>query len=226
MDRPSNDHPGGFFGVIARPRSYLNLLYLLLGLPLGTLYFTVLVTGFALGAGLMVVALVGIPILIGLWYVVHAFMRFERSLAVGMLGELIPPVARVPRWPGGLWTHFKNLVGHRPTWRGIQYLFLRFPVGVATFTIAVTLVAVSVGMAFGPTYLWASDPVTWGSVTFDPFPWSFLLVPVGVVSVFVSLHVINAIARACGRWARWSLGRPVEELPAPSLDLKTTTPAR
>ena len=34
----------GFFGVIARPRSYLNLLYLLLGLPLGTLYFTVLVT--------------------------------------------------------------------------------------------------------------------------------------------------------------------------------------
>ncbi|MBG7603659.1 MAG: sensor domain-containing protein [Actinobacteria bacterium] len=76
----------GFFGVIARPRSYLNLLYLLLGLPLGTLYFTVLVTGFSLGIGLMVLALLGIPILIGLWYVVHAFMQLERSMAVGMVG--------------------------------------------------------------------------------------------------------------------------------------------
>jgi hypothetical protein len=165
--------PIGFFGVAARPWSYLNLLYLLLGMPLGTLDFTVLVTGFSLSVGLMVVALLGIPILIGLWYVVHGFMPFERSLAVGMLGELIPMVAQVPKWPGGLWTHFKNCLGNRPTWRGIQYLFLRFPVGVATFTIAVTLVAVSLGMAFGPTYLWASDNVTWGSVTFDPFPCSF-----------------------------------------------------
>lgn len=223
VDRPRSDGPGGFFGVAARPRSYLNLLYLLLGLPLGSLYFTVLVTGFSLSVGLMIVALIGIPIVIGLWYVVHAFMRFERTLAVGMLGELIPPVARVPEWPGGLWTHFKNLVGNRPTWRGIVYLFLRFPVGVATFTIAVTLVAVSVGLAFGPTYAWASDNVTWGSVTFDPFPWSFLLVPVGFFLIFVSLHVMNAIAKASGRWARWALGRPVEDLPSPSINVMSTS---
>ncbi len=197
---------GGFFGVITRPRSYLNILYLLLGLPLGTLYFTVLVTGFSLGIGLMVVALVGIPILIALWYVTHAFMHLERSVTSGLLDVHVPPIDPLPAWPGGLWRHFKQFMGHAPTWKGIGYLLLRFPAGVATFTIAVTLVSTSVAMTFAPVYMWVSDDVTWGSWSFDPFWWSFLLVPVGVVLTFVSLHVMNALAAACGRWTRWSIG--------------------
>ena len=209
----------GFFGVIARPRSYLNLLYLLLGLPLGTLYFTVLVTGFSLGIGLMVLALLGIPILIGLWYVVHAFMQLERSMAVGMVGARIPPVSPLPAWPGGLWTHFKNFMGHGPTWKGIGYLLLRFPAGIATFTVAVTLVSVSLGMLFAPVYMWTSDDVTWASTTFDPFWWSFLLVPIGAVLVFVSLQIMNALATVCAQWAGWSIGGHVlDELPAPTID--------
>jgi hypothetical protein len=207
----------GFFGVIVRPRSYANILYLLLGLPLGTLYFTVLVTGFSLGIGLMVVALVGIPILIGLWYVTHAFLQVERALAIGLVGVDVAPIDPLPAWPGGLWRHFKGFMGHTPTWRGIVYLLLRFPVGVATFTIAVTLISTSLAMAFAPVYMWVSDDVVWGGWSFDPFWWSFLLVPVGVVLTFVSLHVMNALAAACGRWARWSIsGRGPTELPAPT----------
>lgn len=207
----------GFFWVITRPRSYLNILYLLLGLPLGTLYFTVLVTGFSLGIGLMVVALVGIPILIALWYVTHAFLRLERSLTSGLLGVQVPPIDPLPVWPGGLWRQFKQFMGHGPTWKGIGYLLLRFPVGVVTFTVAVTLVSTSLAMTFAPTYTWAGDDVTWGSWSFDPFWWSFLLVPVGVLLTFVSLHVMNALAAACGAWTRWSIGgRELTEAPAPT----------
>ncbi len=209
----------GFFGVIIRPRSYLNLLYLLLGLPLGTLYFTVLVTGFSLGIGLMVLALIGIPILIGLWYVVHAFMQLERAMAVGMVGVDVAPVDPLPAWPGGLWRHFKHFAGHAPTWKGTAYLLLRFPVGIATFTVAVTLVATSLGMAFAPAYTWTSDDQTWWWWTFDPFWWSFLLIPIGIVLCFVSLHLMNALATVCAKWARWSIGghRPTG-LPAPTID--------
>ncbi len=209
----------GFFGVIIRPRSYLNLLYLLLGLPLGTLYFTVLVTGFSLGIGLMVLALIGIPILIGLWYVVHAFMQLERAMAVGMVGVDVAPVDPLPAWPGGLWRHFKHFMGHAPTWKGIGYLLLRFPAGITTFTVAVTLVSTALGMTFSPVYSWTSDDLTWGSWTFDPFWWSFLLVPVGIVLVFVSLHVMNGLATACARWTRWSVGghEPTEK-PAPTIE--------
>lgn len=204
----------GPLGVLVRTRSYLNALYLVLGLPLGTLYFTVLLTGFSLGIGLMVLALIGIPILIVLWYIAHAFMQLERALAVGMVGVDIAPIDPLPTWPGGLWRHFKHFMGHPPTWKGIAYLLLRFPAGIATFTIAVTLVATSLAMTFAPTYTWASDDVTWGSWTFDAFWWSFLLVPVGIVLVFVSLHVMNALATACARWTRWSIGRPQPTEPA------------
>jgi hypothetical protein len=40
---------------------------------------------------------------------------------------------------------------------------------------------------------------------------------------FVSLHVMNGIAKLCGRWARWSLGRPLEDLPSPSVDVAATS---
>ena len=45
------------FGVIVQPQSYRNVAYLLLGLPLGTMWFTVLVTGVAVGVSMLVVAL-------------------------------------------------------------------------------------------------------------------------------------------------------------------------
>ena len=195
-----------FFGVIAKPQSYRNILYLLLGLPLGTLYFTVLVTAGSVGLSMLVVALLGIPILLGAWYVIRGFMGLERGLAVGLLDVEIAPLPAAPHVTGGLWQRFKMLWADGPSWKGIVYLLLRFPVGIATFTLAVTLVSTSLGLAFAPTYAWVEDEQTWGSWTFDPFPWSFAVVPVGIVLVFVSFHVMNAVADLCGRWARASLG--------------------
>ena len=204
--RRHSTNGAGFFGVIKEPRSYRTIIFLLLGLPLGTFYFTVLVTGVSVGVSMLIVALLGIPILIGLWYVVRGFMHFERTLAMNLLEVDIAPIAPVPQSSGGLWTRFKTLMADQPTWRGFWYLLLRFVAGVATFTIAVTLIAVSLGLAFGPTFSWASDDLDWFGWTIDPFPWSFAAVPVGIVLVFVSFHVMNAVADLCGRWARASLG--------------------
>ena len=48
--KPANhDWPRTVFGVVWEPRTYLNVLYLLISLPLGTFYFVFLVTGLALG---------------------------------------------------------------------------------------------------------------------------------------------------------------------------------
>jgi len=46
---------GRFFGVFAEPQSYLNILFLFLGLPLGIAYFVFLVAGFSVGVGLVVI---------------------------------------------------------------------------------------------------------------------------------------------------------------------------
>ncbi len=196
----------GFFGVVTQAQSYRSMLYLLFGLPLGTVYFTVLVTGLSLGVSLLLLALLGIPILIGLWHVVHGFAKFERALTMGLLEVEVAPISPLPERSAGLWDHLKNLVGHQPTRRAIYYLLLRFPAGIATFVLAVTAIAVSLGMALAPAYMWTSDELNWGSRTFDPFPWSFALVPLGVVFVFLALHLMNAVAATCGEWTRHSLG--------------------
>ena len=200
------DH-GGFFGVAADPQSYRNVLYLLLAFPLGTFYFVFLVTGISLGFGLIPVALVGLPLLIGVAIASRAFMALERAVAHALLGIDMPPIAALPEATGGRWARLTALRRDRVTWSGIAYLLLKFPIGVATFTAAVTLISTSLGMAFAPAYMWASDDLTVGDWNFEPYPWSFVLVPIGFILFFVSLHLMNWMAAASGFWCRtWLSG--------------------
>ena len=76
--------------LFARGATYRRLAYLLLGLPLGTIWFAVLVTCITLGLSLLVVALLGIPVLLGTWYVVRAMANMERGSARHLLDVRIP----------------------------------------------------------------------------------------------------------------------------------------
>jgi hypothetical protein len=101
--------------------------------------------------------------------------------------------------------------------RELGYLVLRFPVGVATSVLAVTALAVPVVVASAPFAArrgverpfgdWA------GSGRIEDIasssPWSWLLVPLGLVLLIGSFHLMNAVARACARWAAaWLAGPP------------------
>ena len=195
----------GFFGVVVDPQSYLNISYLLLAFPLGTFYFVFLVTGLSLGFG-MIILIFGVPILLlvlgGSW----ALSGFERRIAVALLKEDIPSPSRQPI-PQKLWPRVKAHLTDRATWTGLLYLFLKFPVGIATFTIAVTLVSVTLGLLFAPAWSWTSDPLTWGAWTFDPFPWSWAGTLVGIPMIFISLHLMNGMALLSGRMVRVMLGK-------------------
>jgi Putative sensor/2TM domain len=196
------------------------MLYLLLGLPLGTLWFSLLVTGFSVGLSLLVVALAGIPILIGVWYGVRMFANVERSAASGLLGLELPAAAMAGP-SGNLWVRLKLLSTDRARWRELGFLFLRFPVGIATFTAAVTLVAAPLAIAWAPFEFWIDDDPEWGDWTFSTevqdlastYPWSWLLVPLGLLLLVASFHVINLLADACGRWTSAALGSS-EAVPA------------
>src|SRR5690606_19730899 len=54
---------GRFFGVVADPHTYGSLFYMLLSLATGVFYFTWVVTGASLSAGLLVL-IVGVPLLL------------------------------------------------------------------------------------------------------------------------------------------------------------------
>jgi hypothetical protein len=202
-----------FFGVVAQPQSYLNVAYLILGLPLGIVWFTVLVTGVAVGTSILVVALAGIPCLVGLWYVTRSLANLERGLANVLLGtSLVADPMDAPT--GNLWRRLRTMTSDTGRWREVAYLMARFPAGVATFVVAVSCLTISTAIVYAPLYARYVADHTFGdwalSTELHRFatssPWSWLLIPLGGLCFVVSLHVMNALAAACGRWTTSWLG--------------------
>ena len=197
-----------FFGVVVDPQSYRSIGYLLLGLLLGTVWFAVLVSGLAVGLSLLVVALLGIPILLGLWYVTRLFANVERSTANVLLAQHLAhqPVAAADR--GNLWVRLRAMTRDPARWRELAYLMVRFPVGIATFTIAVTALAMPALVAYAPVAARSGEAEPFGDWTLSPrmqdvasSPWAWLLVPLGALMLIGSFHLLNALAKGCGRWA-------------------------
>src|SRR5262245_33992599 len=199
-------------GVVARPQSYRNLAYLLLGLPLGTAWFAVLVTAVSTSVSLLVVALIGIPLLLATWYAVRAFADIERFIAAVLLGEHLPPAPLASGHRGNLWVRLRAMSTERDRWRELGFLILRFPAGVATFTVAVTALALPFVVAYAPIEARRVDEPfgTWSwSAELERIAtsgWGWLLVPFGAVLLVAGFHLMNGVARLCGRWATAWLG--------------------
>ena len=202
-------NPPGGDKTSSRSSLLANLLYLFLGLPLGILYLTVVLTVMSLSVGLMPLALLGIPTLISLWYITRALMSFERNLAITLLGAQIDPIPPVPKAAGGLWTKFKTIIADRYGWKGMLYLLLRFPAGLFTFTAAITLSALSLSLTLAPTYMWADNTpdntLDWLGPWFDSYLWSFALVPIGIIITLATIHLTHKLADACRQWTTTSL---------------------
>lgn len=195
------------FRVVIEPQSYLNLLYLLLSFPLGIFYFVFLVTGFALGLGL-IITWVGIPILVGVIALSYAFAAFERSVAQAMLHVEIGPM-QVGEVPPGFWARLRALLTNPVTWKGIAYLLLKFALGIVSFVVVVTLGATSLALFFAPTYYYLPG-VTFGwsgGFQVDTLWKAFIATGVGAVLGLISLHIFNGLALLWKWLARVLLGR-------------------
>jgi hypothetical protein len=205
-DREISNVPA-FFRVVAAPQSYLNMLYLLLSFPLGTFYFVFLVTGLALGLGL-IITWVGIPILAGVIALSYAFVAFERSIAIAMLKVEIGPM-RTTRAPSDLWGKFRALLTNPVTWKGIGYLTLKFPLGVASFVVLVTLISLSLALLLAPFYYQLPDvQIGWpGGLEVDTLSEALVASVVGTALGLVSMHALNGLALLWGWLARALLGR-------------------
>ena len=212
-----------FFGVVADPRSYVNILYLLLSFPLGIAYFVFLVTGISLGVGLLIIW-VGVPILIFVLAASWALSQLERLLAVYLLKEEIPTISHrddrseqtedVQSSLGteerifiAVWRRFKEHLTDRLTWTGILYLLLKFPLGIGSFVMVVVLVSVTGAFLAAPFYFWVDDGIDMGLWQVDELWEALILTLIGIPAAFTSLNIMNAAAYLSGRLARVMLGR-------------------
>lgn len=138
-----------FFGVVARRETYLNITYLLLSFPLGTAYFVFLTTGLLLGLSLLIVW-IGIPILLLMLAAWWGLVAFERQIAIWLLHVDIPPMSREIASGQSAGVRLKAHLSNPVTWKGLAYLFARFPLGVLSFVVAFILIALTGVLLFAP----------------------------------------------------------------------------
>lgn len=134
--------------------TWKRTLHLLLDMPLGIAWFTIAITGLSVGIGLIPLMLIGIPIL-GLTLVAGRWISaVERARARVLLDlDVASPFRPLPR-RGNVRQWARAIFADGPAWRAIAYSFVMLPLGIAMFTVVVTLWSVAISMAFLPIYAW------------------------------------------------------------------------
>ena len=185
-----------------------NLIYLLLSLPIGILYFVVLITGFSLGAGLLI-TLVGIPILVAMIFVTYILGDLDRKMTSLLLGvNIAKPEAR-PSNDDSARSILVAQVKSLQFWKELGYLLLKMPLGVISFTIAIVLVAVSLGFIAAPfilTYAPQAQMMLWNGFEIDTMQRAVITAVVGLGLGAISLVVINGYAKFMGAISVRALG--------------------
>jgi uncharacterized membrane protein len=208
---------GRFFGVAADARTYGALFYMLLALATGIFYFTWAVTGLSLSLGLSVL-IIGLPFIVLFFGSVRVLSLVEGRIVETMLGMRMPrrPVYRVEQ--RGLFKRIGSMFTDVHTWTTLCYMWLMLPLGIVYFTLAVTLLSVSVAFIGSPValafdhgvfghYFVDSQPlINWGT-GFHQVGWldvTFLCM-IGIVLLFVTLHLARALGIMHGHIAKHML---------------------
>jgi len=167
------------------------------------------VVGATIGLSLLVVALIGIPVLWAMWYVSRACANVERATANALLHQDLEFAPMTAAQRGNVWVRLRSMSNDRRRRGEVAYLLLRFPVGIATFTAAVTFLATPIAVAFSPISARYGGDKPFGQWSqssriedIASSPWAWLLIPVGVALLIAALHLLNALATICGRWTK------------------------
>ncbi|HTT98510.1 MAG TPA: sensor domain-containing protein, partial [Rhizomicrobium sp.] len=159
----------GFFNVISDPRTYGALLYMLLSLITGIFYFTWTVTGLSLTVGFAIL-IIGIPFALLFMGSVRVLSHVEGRIVEGLLGvrmpRRLPPTTQADET---LWARIKDAFTDSRTWSSMFYMLLMLPLGIAYFTIAITGLAVSLGVTGGSLYALITNDAS--HIQIDDVPW-------------------------------------------------------
>ena len=192
------------FGVVLEPQAWGALIYMLLALVTGIVYFTIVVTGISLSFGFAIL-IVGIPFMLLFLAVVRAVSLAEGRLVEALLGERMPRRPRLSPAEGGLLARIKWWLTDYRTWTTMLYMALMLPLGIIYFTLIMAIFSTIFSLVTAPFvqamrgYLFVVDGFGYGME-----PW--LLAPVawaGAVLLFVAMmHGVKAIGKLHSYYAK------------------------
>lgn len=195
-----NSSVNEYFDVIIHGQTWLNLAFLMLTFPLGIIYFVVLITGLSVGLGLIILG-VGLVILAAVFMFIWTVTVFERQLAISLLSVSIPTIQLPKTNSPRIWERIRVYLIDPVTWKSFLFMLLKFPLGIFSFVMSVTLLATSLGMTFAPIYYQEND-MDFVFTEIDTIEKALLVSFIGIVLLPAALHILNLIAKAYGEVAR------------------------
>lgn len=187
-----------FLGVAADPGAWAACIYMILSMLTGILYFTVAVTGLSISTSLIVL-IIGIPMCLLYFMAVRGIGFVEGRIVEAMLGIRMPRRSVLPG--GSFWDKFTAMLRAGSTWKTMVYMVLQMPIGIFYFTLVITLFSLGLGFIGAPVIQYVlHEPF------FDGYWVPFYLMPVpvafGGVVILATLHLVKALGRLHGKYAK------------------------
>lgn len=194
------------FIPLSMPNFASSVGYLLLSFPLGTLYFVTLVTGLSTGLGTIVIWGLGLLILFATLRLAGIFALLEARMASRLCHGEISFQSRQPSGPW-MWKRFLSTFLEPATWRAVVYLILKFPLGIFSFTITISLLSVSISLLLAPIfYRFRWYHLEFGSwLLLDKYGEAVVASVLGLILLVASYHALRWIAWLQCRLAQWML---------------------
>ncbi|SFS65320.1 Putative sensor [Halostagnicola kamekurae] len=191
---------------VTDPQTYRNVAFLLLRLPLGVGYFTVFLTGLAIGVALTPV-LVGIPVLGFVLGLTDYASTFEAKVISRLLGIEVGHTLVHDPTTEPLVSYIKTILTDPQSYLLVGYFLVSLFVGIGTFLFVV--VVASLGMALIVAPLVYPLPFTQyeiplfdsgaGPIVINTLPEAVVASLVGLAVLLVGFHGSNLLATAHGR---------------------------
>lgn len=207
-----------FFTALGERRTWLELAYALVALPIGIAGFVFTVVTVSVSGGMVAVTLVGIPMLAATG-LASRWLGFQwRRAANAWLGWQIAAPEPFRSRPGFLgW--IRSCLTDGTTWRSRLYFALKLPLGIASFVTATVCYAIGGwGLTYWIWHRWLpcqadSEGVhcqrnsgLWNGARLDTIPTMLLLVLIGIVVLLIAPWVVRAMVALDRRAIRALLG--------------------
>lgn len=198
-----------FFGVFADPRAWGALIYLLFSLVTGIVYFTWVVTGISVSAGLIVL-IIGLPFTALFILSIRGISLVEGLLVEALLGIRMPRRPLYSQRTPGWWQRFKSMITDKHTWLSLVYMIMQLPLGIIYFTVFITLIAISLyGISLPILQLGFDLPVSYvNGVSYYLANWMLpVAVIAGILLATLTMHLSRYLGRLHGIMAKTLLVR-------------------
>ncbi|GAA0136921.1 hypothetical protein YSY43_37620 [Paenibacillus sp. YSY-4.3] len=193
--------------VLFNPKTYATILYLLLSLPLGIIYFTVAITGLALSIALIPL-FIGIPLFFGVAKLLDGIVSFEQSIIRQILGLPAAPASYTynPQSNAGQNWFMRMVRGFDGGLfiRNLLLVTMRFVTGIVFFVIMITVISLGLGFIALPVVHiilmneMQLDILENSLFSYFHIDWTYnqqymFYVGVGVVLFWIALRVVNGL---------------------------------